>query len=153
MFVYLDVMIELFCVVFFKGIFFVVDLLVFSLIILDFSVVGDEYYCVVQEVIWILQCYKDFQDIIVIFGIDELLEEDKQLVNCVWCIEWFLLQNMMVVEQFIGQLGLIVLVKEIIEVFDCLCKGDFDYVFEQVFFLIGGFDDLVKKVESFGVKL
>lgn len=47
MFVYLDVMIELFCVVFFKGIFFVVDLLVFSLIILDFSVVGDEYYCVV----------------------------------------------------------------------------------------------------------
>jgi F-type H+-transporting ATPase subunit beta len=36
---------------------------------------------VAQEVIRILQRYKDLQDIIAILGIDELSEEDKQLVQ------------------------------------------------------------------------
>ena len=45
------------------------------------SIVGDEHYRVAQEVIRILQQYKDLQDIIAILGIDELSEEDKQLVQ------------------------------------------------------------------------
>ena len=45
------------------------------------SIVGDEHYRVAQEVIRILQRYKDLQDIIAILGIDELSEEDKQLVQ------------------------------------------------------------------------
>jgi F-type H+/Na+-transporting ATPase subunit beta len=44
-------------------------------------------------------------------------------------------------------------VKETIEAFDKLTKGDFDHVPEQAFFLIGGLDDLAKKAESFGAKL
>ncbi|CFS56888.1 ATP synthase F0F1 subunit beta [Mycobacterium tuberculosis] len=43
--------------------------------------------------------------------------------------------------------------KETIEAFDRLCKGDFDHVPEQAFFLIGGLDDLAKKAESLGAKL
>ena len=38
----------------------------------DPAVVGDEHYRVAQEVIRILQRYKDLQDIIAILGIDEL---------------------------------------------------------------------------------
>ena len=45
------------------------------------AVVGDEHYRVAQEVMRILQRYKDLQDIIAILGIDELSEEDKQLVG------------------------------------------------------------------------
>src|SRR6201997_2176505 len=152
-FAHLDATTELSRAVFSKGIFPAVDPLASSSTILDPLVVGDEHYHVAQEVIRILQRYKDLQDIIAILGIDELSEEDKQLVNRARRIERFLSQNMMAAEQFTGQPGSTVPVKETIEAFDKLTKGDFDHVPEQAFFLIGGLDDLAKKAESFGAKL
>ena len=110
--------------------------------ILDPAIVGDEHYRVAQEVIRILQRYKDLQDIIAILGIDELSEEDKQLVQRARRIERFLSQNMMAAEQFTGQPGSTVPLKETIEAFDKLTKGEFDHLPEQAFFLIGGLDDL-----------
>jgi F-type H+/Na+-transporting ATPase subunit beta len=152
-FAHLDATTELSRSVFSKGIFPAVDPLASSSTILDPAVVGDEHYRVAQEVIRILQRYKDLQDIIAILGIDELSEEDKQLVNRARRIERFLSQNMMAAEQFTGQPGSTVPLKETIESFDRVCKGEFDHVPEQAFFLIGGLDDLAKKAESFGVKL
>jgi F-type H+/Na+-transporting ATPase subunit beta len=152
-FAHLDATTELSRGVFSKGIFPAVDPLASSSTILDPSVVGEEHYRVAQEVIRILQRYKDLQDIIAILGIDELSEEDKQLVNRARRIERFLSQNMMAAEQFTGQPGSTVPVKETIEAFDRLSKGDFDHVPEQAFFLIGGLDDLAKKAESLGAKL
>src|SRR6058998_439943 len=152
-FAHLDTTTELSRSVFSKGIFPAVDPLASSSTILDPSVVGEEHYRVAQEVIRILQRYKDLQDIIAILGIDELSEEDKQLVQRARRIERFLSQNMMAAEQFTGQPGSTVPVKETIEAFDRLTKGEFDHVPEQAFFLIGGLDDLAKKAESFGAKL
>jgi F-type H+-transporting ATPase subunit beta len=152
-FAHLDATTELSRSVFSKGIFPAVDPLASSSTILDPGIVGDEHYRVAQEVIRILQRYKDLQDIIAILGIDELSEEDKQLVNRARRIERFLSQNMMAAEQFTGQPGSTVPVKETIEAFDKLTKGDFDHIPEQAFFLIGGLDDLAKKAESFGAKL
>ena len=152
-FAHLDATTELSRSVFSKGIFPAVDPLASSSTILDPAIVGDEHYRVAQEVIRILQRYKDLQDIIAILGIDELSEEDKQLVQRARRIERFLSQNMMAAEQFTGQPGSTVSLKETIEAFDRLSKGEFDHVPEQAFFLIGGLDDLAKKAESFGVKL
>src|SRR5271167_4822700 len=151
-FAHLDATTELSRSVFSKGIFPAVDPLASSSTILDPSIVGDEHYRVAQEVIRILQRYKDLQDIIAILGIDELSEEDKQLVNRARRIERFLSQNMMAAEQFTGQPGSTVPLKETIEAFDRLCKGEFDHLPEQAFFLIGGLEDLEKKAESLGVK-
>jgi F-type H+-transporting ATPase subunit beta len=139
--------------VFSKGIFPAVDPLASSSTILDPSVVGEEHYRVAQEVIRILQRYKDLQDIIAILGIDELAEEDKQLVQRARRIERFLSQNMMAAEQFTGQPGSTVPLKETIEAFDRLTKGDFDHLPEQAFFLIGGLEDLKRKAESLGAKM
>jgi F-type H+-transporting ATPase subunit beta len=152
-FAHLDATTELSRDVFSKGIFPAVDPLASSSTILDADVVGDEHYRVAQEVIRILQRYKDLQDIIAILGIDELSEEDKQQVNRARRIERFLSQNMMAAEQFTGRPGSTVPLKETIEAFDRLAKGDFDHVPEQAFFLIGGLDDLAKKAEDHGVKL
>src|SRR5213082_3179637 len=152
-FAHLDATTELSRGVFSKGIFPAVDPLASSSTILDPQYVGDEHYRVAQEVIRILQRYQDLQDIIAILGIDELSEEDKQLVYRARRIERFLSQNMMAAEQFTGQPGSTVPLKETIEAFDRLTKGEFDHVPEQAFFLIGGLDDLAKKAESFGAKL
>jgi F-type H+-transporting ATPase subunit beta len=152
-FAHLDATTELSRDVFSKGIFPAVDPLASSSTILDADVVGEDHYRVAQEVIRILQRYKDLQDIIAILGIDELSEEDKQQVNRARRIERFLSQNMMAAEQFTGRPGSTVPVKETIEAFDRLTKGEFDHVPEQAFFLIGGLDDLAKKAQEHGVKL
>jgi F-type H+/Na+-transporting ATPase subunit beta len=152
-FAHLDATTELSRTVFSKGIFPAVDPLASSSTILDPSVVGDEHYRVAQEVIRILQRYKDLQDIIAILGIDELSEEDKQLVQRARRIERFLSQNMMAAEQFTGQPGSTVPLKETIEAFDKLSKGDFDHLPEQAFFLIGGLEDLQRKAEGLGAKM
>jgi F-type H+-transporting ATPase subunit beta len=152
-FAHLDATTELSRTVFSKGIFPAVDPLASSSTILEPSIVGEEHYRVSQEVIRILQRYQDLQDIIAILGIDELSEEDKQLVNRARRIERFLSQNMFAAEQFTGQSGSNVPVKETVEAFDKLTKGEFDHLPEQAFFMIGGLEDLAQKAESLGAKL
>ena len=147
-FAHLDATTELSRAVFSKGIFPAVDPLASSSTILHPSVVGDEHYRVAQEVIRILQRYKDLQDIIAILGIDELSEEDKQLVYRARRIERFLSQNMMAAEQFTGQPGSTVPLKETVEAFDKLCKGDFDHLPEQAFYMCGNVDEAVAKAEK-----
>ena len=147
-FAHLDATTELSRGVFAKGIFPAVDPLASSSTILDPQYVGQEHYRVAQEVKRILQKYNELQEIIAILGIDELSEEDKVLVNRARRIERFLSQNMYSAEQFTGQEGSTVPLKETIEAFDKLCKGEFDHMPEQAFFLCGGLEDLEKKYQQ-----
>ncbi len=147
-FAHLDATTELSRAVFQKGIFPAVDPLSSTSRILDPSIVGEEHYRVSQEVIRILQKYKDLQDIIAILGMDELGEEDKLTVQRARRIERFLSQNMMAAEQFTGQPGSTVPLKETIEAFDKITKGDYDGLPEQAFFLIGGLEDLERRAKE-----
>ncbi|HEY4021209.1 MAG TPA: F0F1 ATP synthase subunit beta [Pseudonocardiaceae bacterium] len=144
-FAHLDATTELSRSVFSKGIFPAVDPLTSTSRILDPAIVGEEHYRVAQEVIRILQRYKDLQDLIAILGIDELAEEDKIAVQRARRIERFLSQNMNAAEQFTGQPGSNVPVKETVEAFDKITKGEFDHLPEQAFFLIGGLEDLERR--------
>jgi F-type H+-transporting ATPase subunit beta len=147
-FAHLDATTELDRGVFAKGIFPAVNPLTSSSTILDPQYVGDEHYRVAQEVKRILQKYNDLQEIIAILGIDELSEEDKVTVNRARRIERFLSQNMYSAEQFTGQEGSTVPLKETIEAFDKLAKGEFDHMPEQAFYLSGGLEDLERKYEQ-----
>jgi F-type H+-transporting ATPase subunit beta len=147
-FAHLDATTELSRSVFQKGIFPAVDPLASSSTILDPQIVGNDHYRVAQEVIRILQRYQDLQDIIAILGIDELSEEDKQLVYRARKIERFLSQNMMAAEQFTGQPGSNVPLKDTVESFDKITKGEYDHLPEQAFLLVGGLDDVEKKAKD-----
>jgi F-type H+-transporting ATPase subunit beta len=133
-----------------KGIYPAVDPLDSTSRILDPQYVGEDHYRVAREVQRILQRYKDLQDIIAILGIDELSEEDKVLVGRARRIERFLSQNMYAAEAFTGQEGSTVPIKDTIEAFDKIAKGDYDHVPEQAFFMCGGLDDLERKHEELG---
>jgi F-type H+/Na+-transporting ATPase subunit beta len=141
-FAHLDATTELSRAITQKGIYPAVDPLASSSTILDPTIVGEEHYRVAQEVKRILQKYKELQDIIAILGMDELSEEDKVTVQRARRIERYLSQNFFVAKQFTGQEGSFVPLKETIEAFDKLCKGDFDQYPEQAFLSIGGLDDL-----------
>jgi F-type H+-transporting ATPase subunit beta len=131
-----------------KGIYPAVDPLDSTSRILDPQYVGEDHYRVAREVQRILQRYKDLQDIIAILGIDELSEEDKVLVGRARRIERFLSQNMYAAEAFTGQPGSTVPIKETIEAFDKLTKGEYDHVPEQAFFMCGGLEDLERKYKE-----
>ena len=141
-FAHLDATTELSRAITQKGIYPAVDPLSSTSRILDPAIVGDEHYRVAQEVIRVLQRYKELQDIIAILGMDELAEEDKMLVGRARRLERYLGQNFFVAQQFTGQEGSNVPLKDTIEAFDKVTKGEFDHLPEQAFFSTGGLDDV-----------
>ncbi|MGO3328278.1 F0F1 ATP synthase subunit beta [Gordonia sp. (in: high G+C Gram-positive bacteria)] len=124
------------------GIYPAVDPLTSTSRILEASIVGDEHFRVANEVKQILQKYKELQDIIAILGMDELSEEDKVTVQRARRLQKFLGQNFLVAEKFTNQVGSVVSLKDTIEAFDRVCKGEFDHLPEQAFNSCGGLDDV-----------
>jgi F-type H+-transporting ATPase subunit beta len=113
--------------------------------ILDPTVVGQDHYDVATGVQEILQRYKDLQDIIAILGIDELSEEDKVVVARARKARNFFSQNFNVAEQFTGQKGVYVPVKDTIDSFQQLIDGDLDDLPEQAFAYAADADDVRRK--------
>ena len=124
------------------GIYPAVDPLSSTSRILEPGIVGAEHFRVANEVKRILQKYKELQDIIAILGMDALQEEDKVLVVRARRIQKFLGQNFIVAEKFTGEPGSVVPLRDTIEAFDRVCKGEFDHLPEQAFNSCGGLDDV-----------
>ena len=131
-----------------KGIYPAVNPLSSTSRILDPQFVGDEHYRVAQEVIRILQKYKELQDIIAILGMDELGEEDKLLVGRARRMERYLGQNFFVAKQFTGMDGSYVEMDHTIESYDAIAKGEYDNIPEQAFLNVGGIDDVLAKAKT-----
>jgi len=131
-----------------KGIYPAVDPLDSTSRILEPRIVGDEHYKVARQVQEILQRYKSLQDIIAILGMDELSEEDKLTVSRARKIERFLSQPFHVAEVFTGKSGVLVDVADTVKGFQGLCKGDYDHLPEQAFYMVGTMEEAVKKAEE-----
>jgi len=134
--------------VFELGIFPAVDPLDSTSRIMDPRIIGDDHYQVSQRVKQILQRYNELQDIIAILGIDELSEEDKVLVGRARRIQRFLSQNMYAAEQFTGQPGSFVPVKDTVAAFKAVADGEYDHLPEQAFYLVGGLEDVEKQAKA-----
>jgi F-type H+-transporting ATPase subunit beta len=126
------------------GIYPAVDPLDSTSRILDPQVVGEEHYQVARDVQYVLQRYKDLQDIIAILGMDELSEEDKQVVGRARRIQKFLSQPFHVAEIFTGTPGKYVELKETIRGFKEIVAGKHDSVPEQAFYMVGTIDEVLE---------
>ena len=124
------------------GIYPAVDPLASNSTILDPEIVGEEHYSVAREVQRILQRYKELQDIIAILGMEELADEDKQLVNRARRIQRFLSQNVHVAEQFTGQPGVYVSLKDNIASFKEILEGKHDDKPESAFYMKGSIKEV-----------
>lgn len=131
-----------------KGIYPAVDPLASTSRLLDPNIVGEEHYKVAREVQRILQRYKDLQDIIAILGMDELSEDDKITVARARRIERFLSQPFFVAEQFTGNPGKYVEVKDTVKGFKEICEGKHDDVPEQAFYMVGTIEEALAKAEA-----
>jgi F-type H+-transporting ATPase subunit beta len=131
-----------------KAIYPAVEPLESSSRILQPSVVGQEHYEVARGVQQILQRYKELQDIIAILGIDELSDDDKLVVGRARRIERFLSQPFRVAEQFTGQPGKYVPVKDTIRSFKEVIEGKYDDLPEQAFYMVGSIEEAVEKAKT-----
>ncbi|HSK22123.1 MAG TPA: F0F1 ATP synthase subunit beta [Egicoccus sp.] len=132
------------------GIYPAVDPLDSTSRILDPAVVGEEHYRVATGTQEVLQRYKDLQDIIAILGIDELSEEDKVTVARARKAQRFFSQNFYVAEQFTGNPGVYVPVKDTVEGFKALIEGELDEIPEQAFLYAGAVDDVLRRAKELG---
>jgi F-type H+-transporting ATPase subunit beta len=124
------------------GIYPAVDPLDSNSTILDPEIVGDEHYNVAREVQRILQRYKDLQDIIAILGMEELSEEDKKTVARARRIQRFLSQPFFVAEQFTGNVGQYVSLKDTVRSFREILDGKHDDKPESAFYMKGSIDEV-----------
>lgn len=134
------------------GIYPAVDPLASTSRALSPEIVGEEHYEVARKVQQTLQRYKELQDIIAILGMDELSDEDKLVVHRARRIQFFLSQNFHVAEQFTGQPGSYVPVKDTVRGFKEILEGKYDHLPEDAFRLVGPIEDVVKRAEEMGVE-
>jgi F-type H+/Na+-transporting ATPase subunit beta len=124
------------------GIYPAVDPLDSNSTILDPKILGNDHYNVTRGVQLVLQKYKDLQDIIAILGMEELSDEDKIAVSRARKIQRFLSQPFFVAEQFTGQEGKYVSLKETIRGFKEILDGKHDDKNEMEFYMKGGIDEV-----------
>jgi F-type H+-transporting ATPase subunit beta len=144
-FAHLDATTELSREIAAKGLYPAVDPLTSTSRILDPLYIGDDHYRVATMVKQILQKNKELQEIIAILGVDELSEEDKVTVSRARRIQQFLSQNTYMAKKFTGVEGSTVPLKDTIQSFDAIAKGEFDHVAEQAFFNVGSIEDVEEK--------
>ncbi len=132
------------------GIYPAVDPLDSTSRLLDPLILGVEHYQVARRVQFILQKYKDLQDIIAILGMDELSEEDKLIVGRARKIQRFLSQPFFVAQEFTGTGGVYVKTKDTVRGFKELAEGKWDHLPEQAFYMVGTIEDVVAKAKRLG---
>ncbi len=141
-FAHLDATTELSREIASKGLYPAIDPLTSTSRIMDPRYLGEDHYRVATTVKQILQKNKELQEIIAILGVDELSEEDKIIVARARRIQQFLSQNTYMAKKFTGVEGSTVPLKDTIESFDAIARGDFDHVAEQAFFNVGPISDV-----------
>jgi F-type H+-transporting ATPase subunit beta len=130
------------------GIYPAVDPLDSTSKILTRDIVGAKHYDCAQNVMLILQRYKELQDIIAILGMEELSEEDKQVVHRARRVQRFLSQPFHVAEQFTGLEGVFVDIEDTIKGFNMIMNGEVDKYPEAAFNLVGSIEDAMAKGEA-----
>ena len=135
------------------GIYPAVDPLASTSRALSPEIVGEEHYRVATSVQRTIQRYRELQDIIAILGMDELSDEDKLTVERARRIQFFLSQNFHVAEQFTGQAGSYVPVKETVRSFKEILDGKWDHLPEDAFRLVGSIEEVVEKAKGMGVEV
>jgi F-type H+-transporting ATPase subunit beta len=130
------------------GIYPAVDPLASSSRALSPEIVGAEHYAIARQVQTTLQKYKELQDIIAILGMDELNDDEKLVVARARRIQNFLSQNFHVAEQFTGQKGSYVPVKETVKGFKEILEGKYDDLPEDAFRLVGRIEEVIEKAKQ-----
>ena len=128
-----------------KGIYPSVDPLGSTSTMLQPWILGETHYTCAQDTKFILNRYKELQDIIAILGIDELSEEDRLTVARARKIEKYLSQPFTVAAVFTGIPGEYVTLADSIRGLNAILSGELDEISEQSFYMTGKIEQALEK--------
>lgn len=129
------------------GIYPAIDPLSSSSVMLTPNIVGQEHFDVAMQVKSTLARYDDLQDVIAILGVDELSEEDQRTVFRARRIQRFLSQPLFAAEEYTGDKGRFVPLRETIQGFKEILEGKHDTIPEQAFYMVGTIEDAIQKAK------
>ena len=131
-----------------QGLYPAVDPLASASNMLTPQIVGDRHYKTAVAVRKCLAEYEDLKDIIAMLGFDELPETDQQTVLTARKLERFLTQPFTTTYQFTGMEGRSVDLEKTISGCERILSGEFNYLTENDFFMVGDIDEVVEKTKD-----
>ncbi len=131
-----------------QGLYPAVDPLSSSSNMLTPLIVGERHYKTAVAVRKCLAEYEDLKDIIAMLGFDELPEHDQQTVLTARKLERFLTQPFYTTYQFTGMEGRSVDLEKTIEGCERILSGEFNYLSENDFFMVGDIDEVIEKTKD-----
>jgi F-type H+-transporting ATPase subunit beta len=125
-----------------QGLYPAIDPLESNSSLLTPRVAGHRHYRIAQEVRETLASYEDLKDIIAMLGLEELAREDRQTVNRARRLERFLTQPFFTTEQFTGQEGRAVDLKDALDGCERILADEFADVPESRLYMVGTVDEV-----------
>ena len=108
------------------------------------SIVGERHYNIAQRIKQTLSEYEELKDIIAMLGLEELSREDQQTVYRARKLERFLTQPFFSTEQFTGNEGKAVSLKDALDGCEAILNDDFADYPERAFYMIGSISEAKK---------
>lgn len=125
-----------------------VDPLASSSNMLTPNIVSKEHYDCAKNVRKMLADYEDLKNIIAMLGLEELSASDRKVVARARRLERFLTQPFFTTMQFTGMDGKFVSLEDTIDGCNRIMNGEFDYLPETAFYMIGNIDEVKKEVKE-----
>ncbi len=107
------------------------------------GVVSDRHQSIMNRARKLLNDYENLKDVISIFGMDELSEEQKLIVKRARKFKNFLSQPMFVAERFTGKKGQFVPLEKTLDGSEMILDGKMDHLSDLSFYMIGDVDHLL----------
>lgn len=120
-----------------KGIYPAVNVFRTSSVLADPDYIGERHFELIEETLRYLTRYEELEEIIVVLGIEELSDEDKQIFYRSRKLRNYFSQPMCVAEQYTNMKGEIVNIEDVLNDVENILKGKYDDIDESEFLFIG----------------
>jgi F-type H+-transporting ATPase subunit beta len=112
------------------------------------GIVGERHYALAQEIRRTLAQYSELKDIIAMLGLEQLSLSDRNLVARARRLERFLTQPFFTTEQFSGNKGKLVTLKDSLDGCERILQDEFKDYPESALYMIGSIDEAKKPVQD-----
>ena len=120
-----------------KGIYPAIDIFRTTSVLASPEFIGERHYSLIEKSLKFLSRYEELEEIIVVLGIEELSEEDKQIFYRSRKLRNYFSQPMFVAEQYTGMQGEIVSIEDVLDDVEGILNGTYDDIDESSFLFIG----------------
>ena len=122
-----------------KGIYPAIDVFKTTSALVDPDIIGKRHFDLIEKSLKFLARYTELEEIIVVLGIEELSEEDRQIFYRSRKLRNYFSQPLFVSEQYTGIPGQLVDINDVLDDVENILNGTYDDVDESKFLYIGSY--------------